>query len=55
MSEGAFKMDGLRKWLDYSLLQKETTKSEALSMQRLYKHLLSVASRVINLNGGGKN
>ena len=37
---GTFKMDGIRKMLDNSILQKNS--GAALSMQRLYLHLLAL-------------
>ena len=40
VAKGTFKMFGLRKMMDYSILQKREKNNEALSMQRLYKHLL---------------
>ena len=54
VAKGTFKMYGLRKWMDYNILQKREKTSEALSMQTLYQHLLLRAYHLINDKDDGK-
>ena len=54
VAKGTFKMYGLRKWIDYNILQKREKTSEALSMQTLYQHLLLSAYHLINDKDDGK-
>ena len=54
MAKGTFKMDGLRKMMDNSILQKREKTSVALSMQRLYQHLLVNALNLVKDKDDGK-
>ena len=53
VTSATYKMHGVRKFLDYCMIQKGEKASDTLLMKRLYKHLLSKVCDVVEENKEG--